>query len=145
MDQSNSQTPAVDGRDVEVADEPETGGQEAAGSEGGEMEDIKIEQVGDEEGPSKSMKDSLTSFVKADGRPVQWIYDRCNGHERVMDPNSKPCCCLMFPNGFLKLAPGKEGLRDDNIKTSSRYSCVESVWCSLYLPSFFLPSGSLSL
>ncbi|KAL7580506.1 hypothetical protein ACA910_003635 [Epithemia clementina (nom. ined.)] len=48
----------------------------------------------------------MSSFLSAEGRPIQWIHDRCNGRERVMNPNSKPCCCFMFPNGFLKLAPG---------------------------------------
>ncbi|KAL7573974.1 hypothetical protein ACA910_001977 [Epithemia clementina (nom. ined.)] len=51
-------------------------------------------------------RESVTSFMQAKGRPKQWIRDRCNGRERVMDPDSKPKHYLLYPNGLLKLAPG---------------------------------------
>ena len=81
------------------------------------MDDNDHEEEEDEEPEknSKSFKESMASFINAEGRPIQWIYDRCNGHERVMDPDSKPCCCLMFPNGFLKLAPGKRKKVTDDL------------------------------
>jgi hypothetical protein len=44
--------------------------------------------------------------VQAEEKPRQWLYDRCNGEERVMDPDTKPCCCLLYPNALLKLWPG---------------------------------------
>lgn len=54
----------------------------------------------------RSLKESVTAFVNAEGKPIQWLLDRCNGHERLMNPNQRPCCFLLYPNGFLKLCPG---------------------------------------
>ena len=58
------------------------------------------------EDTKRSVKDSIRHVARAPDKPRQWIYDRCNGKEQVMDPNHRPCCFLLYPNGLLKLLPG---------------------------------------
>lgn len=55
----------------------------------------------------RSVTESIRHAARAEDKPRQWIYDRCNGKEAVMSPERKPCCFLLYPNGLLKLLPGK--------------------------------------
>jgi len=81
-----------------------------------EEEEVIVEDVAEkeeedaakkeEEGEQQNWKKSLNSVRKAEGKPIKWLLDRCNGRERIMNPHSKPCCSLLYPNGFLKLFPG---------------------------------------
>lgn len=55
----------------------------------------------------KSIIQSIHEVVDAPGKPRQWLYDRCDGNERVMNPNSRPCApCFNAPLP-LKWFPGK--------------------------------------
>eukprot|EP00544_Gedaniella_sp_CCMP2646_P015477 CAMPEP_0202503394 /NCGR_PEP_ID=MMETSP1361-20130828/41628_1 /ASSEMBLY_ACC=CAM_ASM_000849 /TAXON_ID=210615 /ORGANISM="Staurosira complex sp., Strain CCMP2646" /LENGTH=1063 /DNA_ID=CAMNT_0049136599 /DNA_START=154 /DNA_END=3348 /DNA_ORIENTATION=+ len=38
-------------------------------------------------------------------KPRQWLIDRCDGNERVMNPNSKPCCPIFYSPLLLKFFP----------------------------------------
>lgn len=58
-------------------------------------------------GTKKSMVESIHDVVAAPGKPRQWLIDRRDGNERIMNPNSRPCApCFNAPLP-LKWMPGE--------------------------------------
>lgn len=43
---------------------------------------------------------------KSNEKPRQWLIDRCDGDEKVMNPNSRPCCAIFYAPLVLKWFPG---------------------------------------
>lgn len=56
------------------------------------------------ETPTEELEDQQPQAEKQE-KPRQWLIDRCDGNERVMNPNSKPCCPIFYSPLLLKFFP----------------------------------------
>lgn len=56
------------------------------------------------ETPLEELEDEQPHAAQ-EGKPRQWLIDRCDGKERVMNPDSRPCCPIFYSPLLLKFFP----------------------------------------